>query len=234
MYNFLSRTLPSSALLRVPGHVHDTPSPLNDGPPTPAYLTVSSPQDQGAGASPQEGMSPTTQLVHKTVLIDRAQLLLNGRDRDLMKQMSRDERRCAMSDHPIRLAVCVANFVWFRATADWLHDFWMFSFITTKYWGKGPKNWTLPLIKFKTLAGVVDDSTGYQPSGSQELGLTQSNSVATGVIDPPTQLCNWSIHMKSVDYEPIESRPGSPESNNGDQFDVEDESTWREWNDEPV
>lgn len=42
-------------------------------------------------------MSPTTQLVHKKALMDRAQLLLDGRDLDLMKQMSKDERRCAIS-----------------------------------------------------------------------------------------------------------------------------------------
>lgn len=110
----------------------------------------------------------------------------------------------------------------------------MFSFVTTKYWGKGPKNWTLPLINFKTLAGVVDSSAGNQPRGSQELDFAQSSLVATGVTDPPTQLCNWSIHIDydSVDYEPIESQPSSPASNNGDQFDVEDESTWREWNDQ--
>lgn len=55
-------------------------------------------------------MSPTTQLVHKKVLVDRARLLLNGREVDLMKQMSRDERRCAISDHSVRPVVCVAKF----------------------------------------------------------------------------------------------------------------------------
>lgn len=179
-------------------------------------------------------MSPTTQLVHKKVLMDRARLLLDGRDLDLMKQMSRDERRCAISDHSIRAVVCIAKSVWFRATANWLHDFWMFSFVTTKYWGKGPKDWTLPLINFKTLAGVIDGPTGHQGGGSQELDFAQSSLVATGVTDPPTQLCNWSIHIvhDSVDYEPIDSQPSSPASNNGDQFDVEDESTWREWDDQ--
>lgn len=111
----------------------------------------------------------------------------------------------------------------------------MFSFVTTKYWGKGPKNWTLPLINFKTLAGVIDGSTGQQLSGSQELNFFQSNLVATGGIDPPAQLCNWSIHIDDVsfDYEPIDPQPSSPARNDGDQFDVEDESTWREWNDQP-
>lgn len=46
-------------------------------------------------------MSPTTQLVHKKVLMDRAQLLLAGSDMDLMKQMSRDQRRWAISNNSI-------------------------------------------------------------------------------------------------------------------------------------
>lgn len=179
-------------------------------------------------------MSPTTQLVHKKVLMDRAQLLLAGRDMELMKQMSRDERGWAIINYSIPPTACIANSGWFRATADWLHDFWMFSFVTTKYWGKGPKNWTLPLINFKTLASVVDGSPKVHQNRSLEYDPTQFPSIATVVIEPPTQLCNWSIHIKfdEHDYESIESQPSSPESNDGDRFDVEDESTWREWNDQ--
>lgn len=179
-------------------------------------------------------MSPTTQLVHKKVLMDRAQLLLAGRDMDLMKQMSRDERRWALRNFPIRPTAYIANSGWFRATADWLHDFWMFSFVTTKYWGKGPKHWTLPLINFKTLAGVIDASPKYHQNRSLENDPTQSSSMATVVIEPPTQLCNWSIHINFNEhrYERINSQPSSPGSNDGDRFDVEDESTWREWNEQ--
>lgn len=162
--------------------------------------------------------------------MDRAQLLLDGRDLDLMTQMSREERRCARSNHSICSLVFIANTVWFRATADWLHDFWIFCFVTTKHWRKGPKNWTLPLINAKTLAGVSLDSRGHRLSGSQELDFTQH--VATSVVDPPTDLCNWSIHVDYNHYECIDSQPRSPESNNEDQFDVEDESTWRAWNDQ--
>lgn len=108
----------------------------------------------------------------------------------------------------------------------------MFSFVTTKYWGKGPKNWTLPLINFKTLAGVIDGSPRDHQNRSLEYDPTQSPSMATVVIEPPTQLCNWSIHINfdEHEYEPIDSQPSSPGSNDGDRFDVEDESTWREWN----
>ena len=177
-------------------------------------------------------MSPTTQLVHKKVMMDRARLLLDGRDLDLMKRMSRDEIRCAMNDRFKHAMVTsmYADCVLFRATTDWLHDFWMFSFVTTKYWGKGPKHWTLPLIRFKTLAGFINGSSEHQQGRSQAIASIQSSSMATGVIDTPSQLCNWLIHIdNSVEYDPIDSRPTSPASEDGNQFDIEDESTWREW-----
>lgn len=70
------------------------------GPLTPTYLTISSPQGQRSDASPQDGMSPTTQLLHKKVLIDRSQLLLDGRESELVELTSRDDRRCAIREHP--------------------------------------------------------------------------------------------------------------------------------------
>ncbi|KAK2605589.1 hypothetical protein N8I77_008415 [Diaporthe amygdali] len=205
---FLSRNLPYSALVRkLGGHAHDNPSPLSGGPQTPAYLSVSSPQDQNVNSSPQEGMSPTTQLVHKKVLIDRAQLFLDGREFELMKQMSSGEK---------------------RAIANWLHDFWMFSFVTTKYWGKGPQEWTLPLIEAKTLAGVIRDLPTDHLSGSWELDHARSPSIATTVISPPTQLCNWSIHYREqIEYDAIRSRSSSPAEHK--EQDLEDESTWQDW-----
>lgn len=94
----------------------------------------------------------------------------------------------------------------FRVTADWLHDFWMFCFVTTKYWGKGPKDWTLPLINAKTLAMPATDAS-----------------------DAPTQLCNWSIHYwNGIRYEFTVSQSNRPTEHGGDQ-DIEDESTWRKW-----
>lgn len=94
----------------------------------------------------------------------------------------------------------------FRVTANWLHDFWMFSFVTTKYWGIGPKNWTLPLINAKTLATRAIDA-----------------------FDAPTQLCNWSIHYRNnIYYQSTMSQSSRPTEHNVDQ-DIEDESTWREW-----
>ncbi|KAJ4420993.1 hypothetical protein N0V82_004035 [Gnomoniopsis sp. IMI 355080] len=206
---FIDRDLPYAALAR--GHggdpAYDRASP--GGPQTPGYITVSSPPNHSPDAGfQQKKLSPTTQLLHKKVLMDRAQLLMEGREMELMRQMNQEEKETA---------------------ATWLHDFWMFSFVTAKYWGKGPKDWTPALIAFKTFAGVANFSPGH--SGERrELTMGQSPSIVPSVIDPPTQLCNWSIHLPSFPrYEAINSPPRSPTDEDGDLFDVEDEATWRGW-----
>lgn len=111
-----------------------------------------------------------------------------------------------------------------RVTANWLHDFWMFSFVTTKYWGKGPEDWTLLQINAKTLGLPAS-----YPSGSRMLDLAQSPSLDNDVFDPPTQLCNWSIHHKDdIAYEEIVTQPNTSALHDGGQ-DIEDESTWKDW-----
>lgn len=66
----------------------------------------------------------------------------------------------------------------------------------------------------------------HHPGRSQGFDITQFLFMPDGVVDPPTQLCNWSIHVdfSGSDWE--------SESDYGDQFDIEDESTWREWDDQ--
>lgn len=53
--------------------------------------------------------------------------------------------------------------------------------------------------------------------------------MAVDVFDCPTQLCNWSIHYENeVFYAPTDPQPSNT-THECDQ-DIEDESTWREWN----
>ncbi|KAF3769774.1 hypothetical protein M406DRAFT_248280, partial [Cryphonectria parasitica EP155] len=205
---FLNWDLPYAALVRrLGGHVQDHPSPFSPGPPTPDYIAVG--LHDHPSPDPREAMSPTAQLVDKKVLIDRAHLLLSGRDRELMKQLTRDERRTA---------------------ATWLHDGWMFSFMTTKYWGKGPRHWNPSLIHFKTFAGVIESSFEDNSGDSMGAVVVQSPSTIPPVVDPPTQLCRWSIHYKAtIKYDPIPEQDTDIEAHSADQFDVEDESTWPKW-----
>lgn len=110
----------------------------------------------------------------------------------------------------------------------------MFSFVTTKYWGKGPKNWDLRLINFKTFAGIINNSSPSHQGGLRELELAQSPYMVAVGVDAPTRLCKWSIHYKeNLECEANYSPPKSPTQDGGDRFDIEDESTWREWDDEP-
>ncbi|ORY60734.1 uncharacterized protein BCR38DRAFT_45855 [Pseudomassariella vexata] len=110
---FLQRDLPYEALVRNMGGFSAA------SPTTPAYLTVNSPEATYSSSPTQQGLSPTILLVQRKVLADRAKLFLEGKEKDLMAQMGNMER---------------------KTVATWLHDFWTYSFMTTKYWGKGPRS----------------------------------------------------------------------------------------------
>ncbi|KAI1771537.1 hypothetical protein F4818DRAFT_449915 [Hypoxylon cercidicola] len=202
---FLQHALPYAAYLRSVG---DHPSPSGAGPATPAYLTIDSPHANGSPPASQNAMTPTMQLVQRKVLLDRAKLFIEGRAQDLMAQMTSEDR---------------------ESTITWLHDFWMYSFMTAKYWGKGPKIWTPSLINFKSFAGnPVPSTPGHQieqGQGSESLPPS-GNSLP---FNNPTQLCRWAIYYKEdLDYESIPS-PSVAREESEEQFDIDDESTWTQW-----
>lgn len=91
-HRFLNRDLPYSALVRKPGdsiYAH-----CSRGPQTPSYVTVCSPpRGQSPGGVEQGAPSPNTQLVHKKFLRDRAQLLMDGREIELLREMSQNEQK---------------------------------------------------------------------------------------------------------------------------------------------
>ncbi|KAI1385355.1 uncharacterized protein F4822DRAFT_342116 [Hypoxylon trugodes] len=205
---FLRRDLPYAALVgKISGQ--NQLSPPSGGPITPDYLTVVSPQAGGSPSEPQNVLSPTMQLIRKKVLLDRARLFLDGREQELMAGMSRDEKKSA---------------------ATWLHDLWMYSFITAKYWGRGPKAWTLPLINFKSFGCHP------VPSTPDNINLDSMSGSSPTTINiglqsrEPTQLCRWTIHYKEeVKYERTPSPPLAMDDEFEEKFDVDDESTWSVW-----
>ncbi|XXH01227.1 hypothetical protein Hte_007581 [Hypoxylon texense] len=150
------------------------------------------------------------QLIRKKLLLDRAKLFIEGRNQDLMAQMAGDER---------------------KSTITWLHDFWMYSFMTAKYWGRGPKTWTLGLINFKSFAGNPVPSTPGQTieQGQGEESLSPSGSSLS--FKAPTQLCRWAIHYDDPEivYDSIPSPPPTAQEEPEEQFDIDDESTWSQW-----
>ncbi|KAF3027120.1 hypothetical protein E8E15_009399 [Penicillium rubens] len=60
--------------------------------------------------------------------IDRSRMLLSGKFEELKKSLNTDE---------------------LRAITTWFHQFWLFSYKTAKYWGRGPRLWTPDLLSFE-------------------------------------------------------------------------------------
>ncbi|OTA65967.1 hypothetical protein K449DRAFT_458006 [Hypoxylon sp. EC38] len=188
---------------------YDHSSPASAGPATPTYLTVTSPQEVTSPLASHNALSPTMQLVQRKVLLDRARLFLEGRDQELMAQMGRDER---------------------KSTATWLHDFWVYSFMTAKYWGRGPKTWSFSLINFKSFSGEPVPSTPDHIIDNEHLPAPLSPSAIVSSSNSPTQLCRWSIHYwEELKYEEIPFFPSRQPNESGEQYDIDDESTWIKW-----
>ncbi|EEU40873.1 uncharacterized protein NECHADRAFT_32457, partial [Fusarium vanettenii 77-13-4] len=86
---------------------------------------------------------------------------------------------------------------------------------------KGPETWTPGLIAAKTLGSVELEGSAATPGDS-----TSIPGASRIAVDPPSQLCRWSIHYDTdVEYESVPSPP--PENDN--EQDIEDESTWLPW-----
>ncbi|RYP70411.1 hypothetical protein DL769_004966 [Monosporascus sp. CRB-8-3] len=191
---FLRWHLPYAALLNSLGRPHDQPSPFGSSPRTPGNIAIQSP-----GSDAPSGHSPTTQMVRQKVHLDRAKLLLQGREMDLMRQLNEPER---------------------VTTVTWLHHRWIYSFMTAKYWGRGPRHWTAQTIKFKTGA---DKRLLESPTLSDSHG---SGSTPSAQSFQPKSECHWTIHHHQDGYEAL---PDSPDDDPDREYDIEDESTWPTW-----
>lgn len=92
--------------------------------------------------------------------------------------------------------------------------------MTAKYWGRGPESWTPGLIAAKTLFPLAWEDSATTPS---DASTPRASLIA---VEPPSQLCRWSIHYHTdMQYESVPSPP--PENHN--EQDIEDESTWLPW-----
>ncbi|KAI5460096.1 hypothetical protein BGZ63DRAFT_490428 [Mariannaea sp. PMI_226] len=172
---FLQHSLPYAAITRN--------QITADSPVTPQYLSINSPESVCTPSSPSRGQSPTMQLIQRKVLVDRATLFLDGRERDLLSQMSPAER----------------------------------------------KSWTLPLIRFKSLAGLPMPSTPEFAGESEELRISPTPIAGVTYLTAPTQLCRWAIHYKEPEYDDIPSLARSSDELAEEMYDIEDESTWTPW-----
>ncbi|KAI1207805.1 uncharacterized protein F4807DRAFT_167323 [Annulohypoxylon truncatum] len=204
---FLRHDLPYAALFRRSSG-NDNPSPSVIGPTTPDFVDVKSPHGGPSPSASHNSLSPTMQLIQKKVLFDRAIFFLSGREDDLLAQLDRDEK---------------------KSTATWLHDFWMYSFMTAKYWGRGPKTWTFSLINFKSFAKHLVPPTPDHHITFEETSESSSSTAIVPPFDSPTQLCRWTIHHEDPEYEDIPSPPSQSSDEPDARFDIDDESTWSQW-----
>lgn len=151
-------------------------------------LTGNSPSQE---ASPHDKPSPLSAAVTETMALDRARLFLQGRFNDLAKAM-KDAEKATMS--------------------TWLYQFWMFAFMTSKHWGKGPREWTSYTLEFD-----IYERLGQHPSPASP-ALIASSPVDVNArednpeIRMPSQLCRWSIHIDDdqfYDWVDADDGPGN-------------------------
>lgn len=124
-----------------------------------------------------------------------------------------------------------------RTMSTWLYQFWIYGFKTAKYWGRGPRNWTVDLLRFEQFKAVGLVQSPRSPVPKFEIMAHQQfHSVMpqnarqgfdkTNLIAKPSPLCRWSIHYHSdIEYDPCKTRTPSPEPD----CDPLDEGGWSLW-----
>ncbi|KAI1501243.1 hypothetical protein F5X99DRAFT_428544 [Biscogniauxia marginata] len=186
------------------------PSPFGDDWPTPSDISVFSPRFVAGGPSPTSAASPanvptpTTLAIQTKTYNDRAKLLIQGKFDEFLKDMSASEKRIATT---------------------WLYHFWLFAFTTSKYWGRGPREWTpylLGLVQFPEAINSPDPLAATRGQGYLEEQLCEQQE-----LRQPSSLCHWSIHCHSpsYDYNGVVSPPAEEEDLN-----MHDPSSWPIWN----
>lgn len=122
------------------------------------------------------------------------------------------------------------------ALTNYLHDFYIHSFVSAKYWGRGPRNWTAGMVSALTIgsmnaAGPHSPPAALTPAASSGLALPSAPGDRANRFTVPTNLCRWSIHVPNVDYDAVSDDLGALEKT---EFDVERPSSWAPWTKEDL
>ncbi|KAL8281624.1 hypothetical protein RB600_005179 [Gaeumannomyces tritici] len=202
----LQWNFPYHALLSTGSGPFDHTSPSASTPP---FFTVNSPPAAAPSPGrPVDAPSPTALALRKIGSLDHVGMFLQGRSIELLKSLSPVEQ---------------------KAASVWFHDLFLFSFMSAKYFGKGPTRWDAGLIAARSLGSQF---AGASPSPRPAHALTGTPKSATSFDDPkpPTMLCRWSIHYKpGVDEDEIDWSPDPTAAADSHAQDLDDESTWRLW-----
>ncbi|KAH8659041.1 hypothetical protein BGZ61DRAFT_567250, partial [Ilyonectria robusta] len=179
-----SWNLPYAAFISSLPKNSDQPSPFGPLNTTPEYLNIHSPDVLTPGRE-AAGPSPNMQLVYQKVKEDRASLFLQGRLKELVVSMCREDR---------------------STVVDYFHDFYMHGFKMAKNWGLEPWGVSTDPILTCTPPGC-NATSPWTPSAFLDFPSSPSPSPSSF---EPSQLCRWSIHVAdSVNSEPLNSEPPS-------------------------
>jgi len=113
-------------------------------------------------------------------------------------------------------------------TIDWLHQFWLYSFTTARTWGRGPRVWNASNLRFNEFSKARIESNSGTPAAtvnySDQHSHHEGKSSNSFNNQEPSPLCHWSIHIREIGYERVNS-PVRVE----DTADPDDENSWKPW-----
>ncbi|KAI1110494.1 hypothetical protein F5Y14DRAFT_443917 [Nemania sp. NC0429] len=173
-----SFNLPYEAFIASIYKTSDKPSPFGPLATTPDNVNIESPESLTPGRE-AAGPSPNMELVYQRAREARATLFVQGRLEDLAVGMCTEDRKLVL---------------------NYFHDFFMSGFIMAKEWGKKSPDRL-------AIAGPVPSPEGWPrristtPSDISNPPSIQSSLEFHHFKDlsrPPTQLCNWCIHVPSA------------------------------------
>ncbi|PTB57423.1 hypothetical protein M431DRAFT_547714 [Trichoderma harzianum CBS 226.95] len=126
------------------------------------------------GKSPLAMASPSMQLIRQRFRQDLSNLLLQGQLKELFIKCSEEDR---------------------IVLTDYMHEFWIHTFVTAKYWGRGPLLWTIDMIIELTLSpSVIPSSAATTPAICFAPSPLPPHDEAA-FLPTPSQHCRWVIHV---------------------------------------
>ncbi|KAE9373954.1 hypothetical protein N431DRAFT_557867 [Stipitochalara longipes BDJ] len=221
---FLHWNLPYKALKASKMSINDTTSPFGHPIQTPNYISVTSPSVAHGDAasrnalspmnvqSPNDAPTPTMLAIRNKQLDDRAKLLIQGRHDELLNSMEKGERQVATT---------------------WLYQFWLFSYKTAKYWGRGPQDWSASVLRFTDFQDQRTTANTPQTYGGTPMNISNHEDDMYRSHLPrrdqsdPLKLCFWSIHGID-DLEYVRDAP-PPQLESIEDFEAIDEADWPDW-----
>ncbi|KAK3375765.1 hypothetical protein B0T24DRAFT_698268 [Lasiosphaeria ovina] len=136
-----------AAYVKALGKRNDHSSPFGESSATPSYMNIDDPKTPTPGRE-----SPSMQLTRQKLAQDRASLFLQGHHIELLSSCGKEDR---------------------TTITNYLHDFYLFTFVVAKHWGRGPRmtEWT-PNMVARITTGARD---GVSPASHSPVVITSAS-----------------------------------------------------------